>query len=165
MKNHFSPALLAAIFVLGAFMPAQQKNEDNKKPSYIPYDSLITIKIIAIDKKKDLFYDHIRFWHADKGNAATLLMKKNSEKQFKKGQKLEVKLCKVVQFTRVTARVDTTILSRSDNEITMTLTTRYDTTTYKPGKGMGMGLKIDDRLAVDMKNQAKERLFELCSPE
>lgn len=165
MKNHFLPVVLAFVFAFSAFMPAQKRAQDNKKTQYIPYDSLITIKIVAIDKKKDLFYDHIRFWHAEKGNTATLLMKKNSAQQFKKGQKVNVKLCKVVQFTRVTARVDTTILSRSDNEITMTLTTRYDTTSYKPGKGMGMGLKIDDKLAVDMKNKAKERLFELCLPE
>lgn len=108
-----------------------------------------------------MFYDHIRFWYGDKSNSATLLMAKSSERSFKKGQKVQLKLCKVNQFTRVTARVDTTILSRSDHEVTMTLTTRYDTTTYKPGKGMG--LKIDDKLSVDMKNQAKERLFELCS--
>lgn len=165
MKNHFLPVMLAVVLSLFAFMPANKRIQDNKPVHYIPYDSLITIKIIAIDKKKDLFYDHIRFWHGEKGNTATLLMKKSSERQFKKGQKVDLKLCKVVQFTRVTARVDTTILSRFDNEITMTLTTRYDTTTYKPGKGMGMGLKIDDKLAVDMKNQPKERLFELCSQE
>jgi len=163
MKNLLSPVLLASLLLLLAFKPGKKEIQDNKPAQYIPYDSLITIKIASIDKKKDLYYDHIRFWYGDKSNVATLLLKKDSKSKFKKGQKVQLKLCKVNQFTRVTARVDTTILSRSDHEITMTLTTRYDTTTYKPVKGMG--LKIDNKLAVDMKNQTKERLFELCTPE
>ena len=161
MKN-FSPVLLAALLLLLAFTPAKKVVQNNKGSAYIPYDSLITIRISGIDKKKDLYYDHIRFWYGEKSNSATLLIEKNSQRKFKKGQKAQLKLCKVNQFTRVTARVDTTILSRSDYEVTMTLTTRYDTITYKPGKGMG--LKIDDKMSVDMKNQAKGRLFELCSP-
>lgn len=163
MKNSLIAVLLTAVSLLLAFTPANKPVQSNKPVQYIPYDSLITVKITSVDKKKDLFYDYIRFYYNEKSNSATLLMKKNSSKQFKKGQKLQLKLCKVNQFTRVTARVDTTVLSRSDNEITMTLTTRYDTTTYKPGKGMG--LKIDNKLGVDVKTQVKERLFELCTPE
>jgi len=162
MKNLLSPVMMAALLLSLAFTPAKTVVQNNKGSAYIPYDSLITIRITGIDKKKDLFYDHVRFWYGDKSNAATLLIQKSATNSFKKGQKVQLKLCKVNQFTRVTARVDTTIISRSDNEVTMTLTTRYDTTTYKPGKGMG--LKIDEKLSVDMKNQAKERLFELCSP-
>lgn len=163
MKNLFSPVLLVAVLILLAFKPGKDTVQGNKPLQYIPYDSLITIKITSIDKKKDLFYNHIRFWHGDKGNSATLLMKKNSAQQFKKGQKIKLKLCKVEQFTRVAARVDTTILSQTDQQVTMTLTTRYDTTTYKPGKGMG--LKLDNKLAVDMESKMKERLFEQCTPE
>jgi hypothetical protein len=134
------------------------------KAQAIPYDSLITIKVVGIDSKKDLYYHHVRFYHQNKKQKGVILIRKQDPMPFKKGKKKEVKLCKVIQYKQVTQRVDTTILSRSDNQVTMTLTTVYDTLNIRANRGMLGSFYINGEMQVDLSPQAKNPFFELCKP-
>lgn len=134
------------------------------KAQAIPYDSLITIKVVGIDSKKDLFYHHVRFYHQNKKQSGVILVRKQDPLPFKKGKKKEVKLCKVIQYKHVSQRVDTTILSRTDNQVTMTLTTVYDTLNIRANRGMLGSFNINGDMQVDLSPQAKNPMFELCRP-
>jgi hypothetical protein len=122
------------------------------------------IVVTGIDSISLPLYDIVRFSNKSTNKKGIILNKKSSSDNYFIGQKINVKLCDVLQYSDVYIENDTstikntTLIYGSQNK----LKDGVDTINYRGDFMINAKIIINNKVVLDFGNDAIEPIFELC---
>lgn len=159
-KIFFLSAILCLFFMSCSYTGRTLKTANR----HIPMNTEISINIINVDVLPDSLYKIVRFYYKEKDNRGVILIKMTDDKNIIPGEKLNVTLCDVLQFSELSARNDTVeMFSQTGENNKKILRKEMDTINFRGDFMLNAQFVIRKHFVLDFSDNALEPIFEICN--